>query len=107
MASKFQFDIQIRDFTKKTRIDVSADAQTLLFTVINAVTNDPHPMWTISSGERRDYEASFLEGLGHTLGDIQGTVSGSRTITVFDVLHWIEIRGFSNLCPIKKKVKKS
>jgi len=84
-------DVQraVSDFTEKSGIRVSLQAEELIASILGAFLFDPHPSW---HADRRDHSALFkahLSSLPKYLADIAKRSGERKQITSFDVLAWL------------------
>jgi hypothetical protein len=90
-------------FTEVSGIQVSEQAQRLIQLCLDAIENDPHPAWDISSEDRKRLSNEMAIRLPSILFEIHHSLSyPQKTITTYDVLHWLE-ENLTSICPITKR----
>ncbi|MDX6528478.1 MAG: hypothetical protein QOH41_768 [Blastocatellia bacterium] len=90
-------------FESEKGVGVSAGAQNLLDTILNAILSDPHPSWQVTPQRCVEIVGEYIDKLPGFLAAIVEGENVREEVTTFDVLHWIT-RGqnFDSICFIEK-----
>jgi hypothetical protein len=104
------FRSRLEEFQRKRNARISDQAQKLIYQVLYAIENDPHPSWNIRFTNPKNVTAYFEDNIEHYLEEIlHSTVHGAwwgrrgkdTPVTFFDVVHWLSLR-INSLCPFIK-----
>ena len=92
---------QIDDIERSESVLFSDHARTLIMTTLNALRNDPAPVWGPQESRLYQEYVAFRDGLPHRLRKLAHRNKTHGRLTYFDILH--ELPDYlANECPFRQ-----
>lgn len=91
-------------FTSSSGIEISSLTQCIITTIIQSITDDPHPSWnkTYPYKNKEIIVDAYIEGIPLVLFQIAASQKIVKYISTFDFLHWFSKNFEQTMCIIPK-----
>ena len=83
------------------KILVTTHARVIIYNLLAAITDDPHPNWIAYETQRKDALDKQLYKLEERIHEIIKEEKVQKKLSTFDVLHWM-IKVIDEICPFRK-----
>lgn len=95
----------IGEFVEITNIQVSEEVTLFAELLVRSIRTDPHPSWQLDAEDISPRAHAIVRNMPERLQSIasEGKIGPNDTITLFHVLHWIDLEGLERICPIQKQ----
>jgi len=101
----FQRVMRICDEIEKSKeIEITMHSRVLIFNILTAITEDPHPSWRVMQFDLREILENKIETLPKNLNEVINYEKPKKRLTSFHLLHWLGLR-LDSICPFEKEKK--